>query len=312
MHGIMISVHSIISFFYWYIRPLIKWFLRQTTKLCELQRICYGEVAGAPRTLAVESSLLQSRNPSIRGLYFIQEKMTNFTYRRALKHAIETVIQCKRINPQVHVQFLRSFGKCMEQIWSYNNLVNTIEELRKTPYDCNNPCHEEKLLQLWSLLVPDVKLVSRVTKQWQYIGFQGDDPKTDFRGMGILGLENLLFFASEYTSIAQRILLKSHHPQQGYAFAIVGINLTHLTYHLVKDGNAKTHMYNATRSPLSMRTFHQLYTYLYVEFDNFWTLSKPNNIMDFSYIRDRFEKNKRESLADTSTLFKVNVVVDKV
>ena len=37
-----------------------------------------------------------------------------------------------------------------------------------------------------------VPLLSRVTKQWQNIGFQGEDPKTDFRGMGILGLDNLL------------------------------------------------------------------------------------------------------------------------
>ena len=34
-------------------RPLVKWFLRQTTRLCELQRICYGETSGAPRTIAV-------------------------------------------------------------------------------------------------------------------------------------------------------------------------------------------------------------------------------------------------------------------
>ncbi len=46
--------------------------------------------------------------------------------------------------------------------------------------------------QLWDLLMPAVKLESRVTKQWGNIGFQGDDPKTDFRGMGMLGLTNLL------------------------------------------------------------------------------------------------------------------------
>ena len=37
-------------------RPLVKWFLRQTTRLCELQRICYGETSGAPRTIAVGES----------------------------------------------------------------------------------------------------------------------------------------------------------------------------------------------------------------------------------------------------------------
>ncbi len=40
--------------------------------------------------------------------------------------------------------------------------------------------------------IKGIPLLSRITKQWQNIGFQGDDPKTDFRGMGILGLENLL------------------------------------------------------------------------------------------------------------------------
>lgn len=47
--------------------------------------------------------------------------------------------------------------------------------------------------QLWDLLMPTAKLESRITKQWGDIGFQGDDPKTDFRGMGMLGLNNLVW-----------------------------------------------------------------------------------------------------------------------
>lgn len=46
-------------------------------------------------------------------------------------------------------------------------------------------------LQLWKFLKPDTPLASRISKQWCEIGFQGDDPKTDFRGMGLLGLYNL-------------------------------------------------------------------------------------------------------------------------
>ena len=46
-------ITQIINFIYWYLKPLVKWFLRQTTRLCELQRVCYGEQTGAPRTLAV-------------------------------------------------------------------------------------------------------------------------------------------------------------------------------------------------------------------------------------------------------------------
>lgn len=48
------------------------------------------------------------------------------------------------------------------------------------------------LFQLWEILMPDEKLESRKSKQWSIIGFQGEDPMTDFRGMGILGLNQLL------------------------------------------------------------------------------------------------------------------------
>ena len=46
--------------------------------------------------------------------------------------------------------------------------------------------------QLWSTLRPDVPLPSRTGHHWTEIGFQGDDPATDFRGMGLLGLQNLV------------------------------------------------------------------------------------------------------------------------
>ena len=36
--------------------------------------------------------------------------------------------------------------------------------------------------------MPGTQLEARHTKQWQDIGFQGKDPATDFRGMGVLGL----------------------------------------------------------------------------------------------------------------------------
>ena len=48
-------------------------------------------------------------------------------------------------------------------------------------------------VQLWDLLMPSVPLESRTTKQWQQIGFQGADPATDFRGMGMLGLQCLQY-----------------------------------------------------------------------------------------------------------------------
>jgi ELMO domain-containing protein len=61
----------------WYLRPVIKWFLRKSTKLCELQRICYGDKQGADRTLNVEASLRQSRRPEIKALIEMLNKVRN-------------------------------------------------------------------------------------------------------------------------------------------------------------------------------------------------------------------------------------------
>lgn len=309
----------IFTYLYWYFRPLLKWFLRRTTRLCELQRICYGDPAGAPRSLGVEFSLNHSKSVHIKELINkLNEAADNLQLvgtpkRELITQGVVVVLKVKKIKPQVHSQFVHSFGLCLEQIWGYRQLFVEVEELRTTSYDSDEIEHEVKLLELWLRLMPDDPLEARVTKQWQEIGFQGDDPKTDFRGMGMLGLENLLYFASEYEGPARHVLSHSYHPIHGYAFAIVGINLTSMAYNLLKDGTAKTHIFNASKNCCpTLKTFHQLYCYLFYEFDRYWIDSKPQNMMDFSNIREKFENNIRSSLASKSIVFRVNITVDNV
>uniref|UniRef100_A0A6V7LW16 ELMO domain-containing protein n=1 Tax=Bracon brevicornis TaxID=1563983 RepID=A0A6V7LW16_9HYME len=286
--------------------------------MCELQRICYGEASGAPRTLNVERSLRQSRNNDIKILVThlddvaSQRGITNKTERGILEEAIRTVLLTKKINPTAHPDFAKSFGKCVELIWGYNQLVVECDERRKIVYDSDNPEHELMLLKLWNLLKPTEMLEARVTKQWQDIGFQGDDPKTDFRGMGLLGLENLIFFAEEYPRAAAHALLHSTHPKYGYAFAIVGINITSMAMRLLKDGTAKTHIYNSSKTLPTIRAFHQFYSYLFYEFDEFWIESKPNNMMEFSSIQEKFETNIRSALANPTTILRINLSVDNI
>lgn len=286
--------------------------------MCELQRICYGKVSGASRTLEVEKSLRQSRNLDIRSMLERLDEMANNkeinnkTERALLEEAIRTVLLAKKINPLAHPDFAKSFGKCIESIWGYRQLVVECEDLRKRCYDSDDSEHESALLKLWNLLKPHEPLESRVTKQWQDIGFQGDDPKTDFRGMGVLGLENLVFFAQEYPAAASRSLSHSSHPRYGYAFAIVGINITSMALRLLRDGTAKTHIYNTSKSLPTVRAFHQLYSYLFYEFDAFWISSKPTNMMEFSSIQSKFETSVRTALSNPSTVFRINELIENV
>lgn len=308
---------KIFNLFYFLARPLVKWLLHRFTNLCELQRICYGCPPGALRTRKVQTSLELSRRPRVKQMVMIlnelvcQEVEEFFLQEEIQTRAIGTVLQVKKINPKVHVDFPRTFGICADKIWGYKRLCWLVEQHRSTQYDCNDAEHEAKLISLWKLLMGEEDILkNRVSDQWQDIGFQGDDPKTDFRGMGILGLDNLVFFAREYNGTARHLLSHAHHPTRGYFFAIVGINLTSMAYKLLESGAARNHFYNQPR--LTMEVFHQFYCYLFFEFDRYWVDCKPKSIMDFSWIQKKFDENIRKLLASDNCCFKMNLAVESI
>lgn len=162
----------------WYLRPFIKWFLRKTTRLCELQRICYGDRVGAQRTCNIEKSLMLSRTRDVKEVVSFldavvrERRFIPAHFSEILDPPINIILRVKKINPKLHDAFKPSFRQCLIQIWSYRQLVDEVEDLRCTQYDSNNPDHEAKLLRLWNLLMPDRPLEARITKDWQDIGFQ--------------------------------------------------------------------------------------------------------------------------------------------
>lgn len=101
------------------------------------------------------------------------------------------------------------------QIYGYKQLLARLEARRTITFDRNNESHRILLETLWEHLCPDNQLEGLVSKQWTEIGFQGTDPGTDFRGMGLLSLENLVFFATVFTQYARNVLSHSNHPTYG-------------------------------------------------------------------------------------------------
>ena len=70
---------------------------------------------------------------------------------------------------------------------SYNKVLSEVERQRSIAYDESNEEHEQLLYRLWSLLKGDDDPVTeRHSARWTEIGFQGHNPATDFRVMGIL------------------------------------------------------------------------------------------------------------------------------
>ncbi|XP_010869127.1 ELMO domain-containing protein 1 isoform X3 [Esox lucius] len=277
----------------------LKFVVRKITGRCELQRICYNNKPGARRTLKIESSLRYSKNELCQSALSVHPDCVEKT--------VDNIMTLKKINPDTNPQLSISLQASLFQIVGYRGLVAEVEKLRREPYDCENLKHEEMLMKLWKALRPDSPLTGRISKQWCEIGFQGNDPKTDFRGMGLLGLHNLLYFAEHDKATALQVLQDSLQPKQskmskaeweqknfdkaiGYSFAIVGINITDLAYSLLVSGALKTHLYNVAPEMPNLIHFQQTFCYLMQEFHRFWIEEDPCDIMEFNRVRSKFHR----------------------
>lgn len=120
---------------------------------------------------------------------------------------------------------------------------------------------------------------SRHSKQWVDIGFQGTDPATDFRGMGLQGLNDLLYFVQTHRDHALSALQHASHPVSWYPYAIVGINITKFAYQMLESKKLQLYLF-AYGTTIS--AFQEFYCYLFYTFDQFWINHEPKlSVMDF-------------------------------
>jgi hypothetical protein len=78
------------------------------------------------------------------------------------------------------------------KINAYNKLINDVETIRNKKFSFDDVDNYNAIFDVWyGLRGKEDVLDSKISKRWSDIGFQGTDPSTDFRGMGLLGLVNL-------------------------------------------------------------------------------------------------------------------------
>ncbi|KAI8099735.1 ELMO/CED-12 family-domain-containing protein [Halteromyces radiatus] len=178
---------------------------------------------------------------------------------------------------------------CLVQIAATYQLTREINERAHTKFDGTNQLHEQKLLKLWNSLMPDVELEARLTRQWGEIGFQGNDPASDFRGMGMQGLDDLVYYSKTYPTSCQRTFHSSQHPVSWYPFAIVGINISQFTIQILRTRQLQ---YVLFRYGISRDTYQDFYCFLYHTFNDYWNSHEDPRltVMEFE---ETFKKFKR-------------------
>jgi len=78
----------------------------------------------------------------------------------------------------------------------------------------------------------------RYGAHWEEIGFQGSDPSTDLRGVGILGLVQALFLVvtPEILPFSQDLYKLSRKEGQEFPLLVLSLNMTRITVQAVRDG----------------------------------------------------------------------------
>ncbi|KAL5728472.1 hypothetical protein ACHQM5_001550 [Ranunculus cassubicifolius] len=87
---------------------------------------------------------------------------------------------------------------------------------------------QETLKALWNAAYPGEELFGLISEQWKEMGWQGKDPSTDFRGGGLISVQNLLYFARTFQKSFEGLLLKQEGERSmwEYPFAVAGVNIT--------------------------------------------------------------------------------------
>lgn len=263
------------------IRNMIKFIIRQITGKCELQRICEKGEASPGVMRKFENSLYHSKYPEIRRICVSDEMK--------VKTAFEIIVKVKRIVPDENQSLLASMPIFLSKILSYNKVLKNCDEVRSIPFNEETKEHEMMLMKLWNLLKPNEELKERYTSQWGEIGFQGKNPATDFRGMGILSLKNLIYFLESKPEEAARLFNLSLHPRFGYPFAVAGINITGLSFELLRSGRLKSYLYSTDSMKYSLCDFQDLFIQMFCGFTDFYMSSEPENIMEFNTLLNKYK-----------------------
>ncbi|KAJ1548982.1 hypothetical protein HK405_011834 [Cladochytrium tenue] len=177
--------------------------------------------------------------------------------------------------------------RCAWTIAASYKLMHDLNARAATKYDSSNKTHERKLLDFWELASPGQRLESRISEQWTTLGFQGHDPATDFRGMGLLALDDLHYYAKVHPQSFHRVLASSHHETAWFSMAVVGIHITSFCISLIRTRQLQNFMYTYGTTKES---YEEFYCYVFDSFEKHWTSStKPLTVMDFNRVFTDFQ-----------------------
>ncbi|GAB2295833.1 hypothetical protein Dimus_029986 [Dionaea muscipula] len=179
----------------------------------------------------------------------------------------------------------------------------------QVPFDGNRTEHQDALRQLWTLAYPSREIPPLKSELWKEMGWQGQDPSTDFRGGGYISLENLIYFAEEYPESFQNLLHKrdGKRAEWEYPFAVAGINISFMLAQMLDLQSGKPTTMAAARFLELLgedeTAFDHLFCVAFQMMDAQW-LAKRASYMEFNDVlkSTRTQLERELKLEDISSI----------
>jgi hypothetical protein len=130
----------------------------------------------------------------------------------------------------------------LELTQAESDAFGKLETKMKSPYDRTNAKHEAKLKNLYDEFVypadPPADPATLKTKAWGILGFQGEDPRTDFRGGGFSSLVMILNFCRDNEDLLVRFKAETERGSMLFACSSIGTTFFLKNYFHMGDANA--------------------------------------------------------------------------
>lgn len=147
--------------------------------------------------------------------------------------------QLTLIKPETsHSRLAKVFGPRRTITKKLHDERNLVFAIALCKYDDHNLLHARALSTIYQYLSGTTATCSRFGSHWEDIGFQGSDPTDDLRGVGMLGLLQLVWFLDtpQMTPIALDIFNYSKKGPTPLPFCVISINITCIVLQALREG----------------------------------------------------------------------------
>jgi hypothetical protein len=284
----------------------------------EIPKIC-GESESLPQSTKMLCAFAAhiSKSTRLGGYVMVSASPQDFSLEQILKH-VQEVKGLKFKNGE----YYNNVVFCLKGIRLVNKVFLVVNEMAREQFDVYTAKRVNMLDQLWSGLKPGVRRSGLICRDWTELGFQGNDPSTDFRGTGMLGLFQLVYFVEHKTQSAQLVLEESMSTKRSckFPFVITGISITHFMIDLFSETRLHKVIFdNYVNAPFEgdvasdaaddpqyvercFNCINDLYCMIFEEFYMLWMVRSPTDIMAFSIIFQELQASTRLKLKALSQL----------